>query len=87
MTEAPDHEEARRTAALRMPNHVLSGPYLDLMQKYEALQKALREIGAIAAEPGEAGAMSALKEAQDIAHAALCSGRVLPFAKLEDVQG
>lgn len=86
MTDPIDHEDARRTAALRMPKHQLSGPYLDLSDKLEAAYKALRSIGDIAAEPGEAGAVEALAEAQRIAADALPQEKkVIPFAKLSDV--
>jgi hypothetical protein len=83
-----NHEEARRDAALRQPNSILSGPYLDLTERLESAYRALRSILNIAAEPGEKGAMEALNECQRIAEEALPKdNRVLPFKPLKDVQG
>lgn len=83
MPEDPiDHEEARRDAALRQPNNRLSAPYLDLSEKLESAHRALGEIVEIAAEPGEAGAMAALKDAQRIAANALPDdGKVVPLRR------
>jgi hypothetical protein len=81
-----NHEEARRDAALRQPNNILSGPYLDMTEKHERLERALRSILNIAAEPGLLNAMNALKECQRIAADAV-EKKVLPFKSLKDVQG
>lgn len=81
-----DHDRARRIAAFEQPKHVLAGPYMDLTEKLEATHRALRQIGAIVAEPGEEGAIAALIEAKRIAIGALPE-RKIPFAKLKDVQG
>jgi hypothetical protein len=87
MPDKITHEEARRIAALQQPNHVLSGPYLDLMERYERTERALRAILDIAAEPGLLNAMNALKECQRIAEEALPEEKkIIPFAKLKDVQ-
>lgn len=87
MPDDIDHEEARRFAAFTQPNHKLAQPYLDALQRAEKAERALRAIGDIAAEPGEVGAMAALKEAQRIVEATLPQEKkVLPFAKLGDVQ-
>lgn len=53
------------------------------------LAEGLRKIGKVAAEPGEAGAMTALEEAQRIAEetlkaAGLDPAKVLPFRRMSD---
>lgn len=55
------------------------------------MAKGLRKIGKIAAEPGEAAAMAALAEAQNIAEATLKAAgldpaKVLPFKRIKDLQ-
>lgn len=76
MPDDIDHEDARRTAALRQPNHVLSGPYMDLTHKLEAAHAALHQIRQA----------TSIEEAKHIAAAALpADAKVLPFAKLKDV--
>lgn len=60
------------------------------LQREKILAKAIRQIADIAAEPGEAGAVAALKEAQDIAHQALIDvglvpSKVLKFARIKDI--
>jgi hypothetical protein len=86
MPDDIDHEDARRTAALRQPNHVLAQPYLDLAEKLDAAYLALRAIGDVAAEDGEDGSVKALREVQGIAANALPQEKkVLPFTKLDNV--
>jgi hypothetical protein len=87
MPDEIDHEDARRFAAFTQPKHTLAMPYLDLAEKLDAAYLALRAIGDVAAEPGEDGAVKALREVQGIAANALPQEKkVLPFEKLDAVQ-